>query len=176
MLGLAPGRDGSIRIGPQYSGSLPRVALIFLREFLQSVVGLLVHQVALLDPSFDARSGTHPRETLLALQNLQTLAILHVAHAVVYGGYLVAQRSLRSRDVRYFQHAMTTPVACRQCSHGGHGQTQSNPMEIRSAQQSHDGSLVNHSTIARCHGCYPARGHCGAPSVNMSTVGCIATY
>src|SRR5260370_7450436 len=101
MLSLASRRDVQIRIVSQHARSLHRRVLIFLREFLQTVVGFLVHKVALLDPPFDARSGPHPREALFPLQNLEPLAVLHVAHPLVYPRYLAPPRTRPPPTLRY---------------------------------------------------------------------------
>ena len=82
---------------------------------LAAVVGLLVDQIALLDPAFHAVGGAHPGETLLALQHLHPVAILYRAHAVVDGGYLIAQRGLHGRDIIHFEHAPPFAIATGAC-------------------------------------------------------------
>ena len=65
-----------------------------MRELLQGVVGGFVNQISLLDPALKPARGAHARESLLVLQHFDALAVLHRAHAVVDGGYLIAQRGL----------------------------------------------------------------------------------
>jgi hypothetical protein len=111
MLGLAARSDVQVGLVAQDAGRLHRIAQIILREFLQSVVGLLVDQVPLLDPAFQAAGRAHTRESLLAVDNLDTLSILHVSNAVVDGRNLVPQRGLRRRNIGYFEDAMASMPA-----------------------------------------------------------------
>ena len=99
MLGLAGGGDVQVRLIPQHARRLHRIVQVLLREFLQSIVGLLIHQVALLDPTFDAACRAHPGKALLVLQHLDPLAVLDGSHAVIDGSHPVAQRGLQ-RPIR----------------------------------------------------------------------------
>ena len=101
-----------IRFIPQHTGRLHWIVKVLLREFLQSVVGLLIYQVALLDPTFGAARRAHPGKALLVLQNLHPLAVLHGSHVVIDGSHPVAQRGLSNRYVVDFQHPLA-PAAAR---------------------------------------------------------------
>ncbi len=95
MFGLASGRKMQVGLVAQDAGRLHGIAQVVLRELLQAIVGLLIHQIALLDPALEAARGAHAGEALFVLQHLHTFAVLHRADAVVDGGYLIAQRGLR---------------------------------------------------------------------------------
>jgi hypothetical protein len=65
-----------------------------LRQLLQGVVGSLVDQVALLDPTFDAAFSADAGKALLAFQNLNPLAVLDCTYVVIEISHTVAQRGL----------------------------------------------------------------------------------
>ena len=95
---------------------------MFLGQLLQSVVGFLIDQIALLDPALNAAGGAHAGEAAVAVDDLYALAIFHVADAVVDGGHLVAQTGLRRRHVGDLQCAMASTAtgkhqkrACEGC-------------------------------------------------------------
>src|SRR5579864_7809333 len=106
MFSIASRSDVQVRLVAQHAGRLHGIALMILREFLQAVEGFLIDKIALLDPALNAAARAHARETLLAVDDLHPLAILHVADFVVSSGDLVAKRSLRCRDISYFEHVM----------------------------------------------------------------------
>ena len=106
MIGLAPGTDVQVGVVAQHAGGLHRVALIVLRELLHPVVGLLIYQIALFNPTFDPARGAHPRETLFMIKNFHALPVLDGAILVVDRRDLVAKRGLRCRHISHLQHAM----------------------------------------------------------------------
>src|SRR5215472_11831433 len=107
MFGLAPGSDVQVRFVTEHTWSLQGIVLIVLREFLEGVERLLVNQVALLDPAFEAAGGADTGKAFFAIEDLDSVAILYGAEAVVHGRDLVPQRSLGGRDVRDFEHAVS---------------------------------------------------------------------
>src|SRR5713101_5844130 len=80
-------------------------------EFLKTIIRLLVHKVTLLDPALEAGGGSHAGKTFLALQHLHPLSILNRADAVVDRGDLIAQASLRRRDIIDLQYAVASAIA-----------------------------------------------------------------
>lgn len=91
MLGFAAGRGVKIRVIAQDAGRLHRVGEVLLRELLQSVVGGLVDEVALLDPAFEASGGAHAGEAFFVLKNLHSLSVFHGTDAVEDCRYLIAE-------------------------------------------------------------------------------------
>ena len=116
MLALTAGREVQVRVVAQHPGGLHGIAQVIFRQLLQTIVDLLIHQVALLDPAFDAAPGSHPCKALFVLQHFHSLAVLHGADPVVDGGHLIAQRSLHRRDIVHFQHAVPAAIT------GGEGE------------------------------------------------------
>jgi hypothetical protein len=90
MVGIAARRHMQICIVAQNSRRLYRIILIVFCKFLDAVVGLLIHQIPLLDPAFESTGGAHARETLFAVHHFDALSIFHVADAVINGRHLVA--------------------------------------------------------------------------------------
>ena len=119
MFGFASRREVEIGVIAQNSGSLDGIALVVLRELLQAIVGRLIHQIALLDPTLEAAGGAHAGEALLVLQYFHAFAIFYDPHAVVDGGDLIAQRGLDGRDIVYFEHAVAPAIAGRQRQYDG---------------------------------------------------------
>src|SRR5580693_7486491 len=107
MFGLPAWSHVEIGFIPQNSWGLHGIVLIVSGKFLQGVEGFLIDQEALFDPAFDSAGGAYADETLLALQHLDALSILHVADAIEDGRHLVAQRGLRRRDICHLEHPMT---------------------------------------------------------------------
>ena len=114
-----------VRIVTQHPGRLHRIAQIIFSQLLQAVIGCLIHQVALLDPAFDAARRAHTRKALLMLQHFHALSVLHRAYAIVDGGNLVAQRGLHRRHVVHLQHAVPPPIAGRHPQEKNEGQRES---------------------------------------------------
>lgn len=110
MFGIPAWREVQVRIVTENSRSLHRIVQIILCELLQAIVGSLVDQIALLDPSLDAPGSSDAGETLFAFQHLNPLAILYRADAVVHRGELVAQAGLRRRDVIDLQYSMAPAI------------------------------------------------------------------
>src|ERR1700736_466257 len=106
MFGLAPRTDVQIGVIAQHTGGLHRIVLIILRELLHAVVGLLIYEIALFNPTFDPARRAHPRETLFMIKNFQALSVLDSAILVIDCRNLVAQRGLWCRHISDFQHAM----------------------------------------------------------------------
>src|ERR1700722_184787 len=111
MFGIATRSHVQIGIVAKDSGSLHKIALIIFCEFLQSVEGLLIDQISLLDPALDSTAGPYPREALLMLQTLDAVSVFHLSDAVVNGRNLVAQPRLRCRHVGHLKHAVTSAIA-----------------------------------------------------------------
>ena len=96
MLAVAAGSDVEIGLVAQDPRGLYGIVLIVLGELLQAVEGLLVDQIALLDPTLHAGARANARESLFAIEYLHPLSVLHGANTVVYGCDLVAERCLRA--------------------------------------------------------------------------------
>ena len=74
---------------------------------MNCVVGFLVDKKSLLDPALDAAGRTDASKSLFAVDDLDALPVLDVPYAVVNGRNLVAQGSLRRRNVRNLEYAVT---------------------------------------------------------------------
>ena len=119
MFRVSAGRDVQVGFIPQDSGSLHSIVLVVLREFLQSVEGLLIDEEPLLDPAFDSGGGADASEALLAVQHFDALSIFHVADAIEDGRHLIAQRGLRRGDIGHVQYPMASAPTCRKHEKGG---------------------------------------------------------
>ena len=74
--------------------NLHRSILVLAQEFLETVVDLLAHEMALLNPAFRPAGGAHAHESPLSLEDFDAIAILHDARLVVDSGHAVTQRNL----------------------------------------------------------------------------------
>jgi hypothetical protein len=111
MFGFAAGRNVQVGLIAQDARSLNWIVLVVLTQLLQAVESFLVDQEPLLDPAFDATGGANTGKTPVAIEDLDALAILDVADAVIDGGNLVAQGSLGRRNIGYLEHAVTSAAA-----------------------------------------------------------------
>jgi hypothetical protein len=114
MLGLTAGREVQVGVVAQHAGRLHGIVKVIFRQRLQSIVGFLIDEVALLDPAFNAARGAHPGEAFFVLQHFHALSVLDGADAVVNGCDLIAQRSLYGRDIIHFQYAVPAAIAGRE--------------------------------------------------------------
>ena len=130
MFSLAAGRNMQIGLVPQYARSLHRIVLIVLRQLLQGIVGFLIHQVALLDPSLGASPGAHARKTFFVIEHFDALSVLHRAHAVVDRGDLIAQGGLWCGNVGDLEHAVAVPIARREHQAGSKERNYSQPARL----------------------------------------------
>jgi hypothetical protein len=112
MLSLASRRHVHIDVIAQRTRGLHGIAKIIFSQLLQRIVGLLVDQIAVLDPSLKSAGGTHAGEALLVLQHFNALSILYNAYTVVNGGHLIAQHGLRRGNIIDLKGAVPPAIAC----------------------------------------------------------------
>ena len=99
VFGIALRLQMNIALVVRQRGSLDGIVAALVRQLLKSIVGLLGHQVTLLQPSFGSGGGAHARETTVTSQDLHNFAVLNGSGLVKNGSHLVAQESLRSRNI-----------------------------------------------------------------------------
>ncbi len=112
-----------VRVVTQNSGSLHRIILVVLGKLLQRVEGLLIDQVPLLNPAFDAAGRSDPRKAFFVVQDLDPFAVFDVANAAINCRDLVPQRGLRRGHVGHLEDAVASVAAARK-QQGGHSQRQ----------------------------------------------------
>src|SRR5262249_55681008 len=99
MLGIAARLDVKVGfIAGDRGGFDGRVPLVG-GKFLEGIIDLLAHQIALLDPSLDTARGADAAKTAFAIQHFDTIAVFRRTHLVVNLRQLVAQGDLRGGDV-----------------------------------------------------------------------------
>ncbi len=111
MLRLASGTDMQVSLVAQNSRRLHRRILIVLRKFLKSVEGLLIDKISLLDPALDPAGSANFSKTLLPVDNLEALAVFHIADTVVDRSNLITQCRLRRRNITHLEHMVAIAAA-----------------------------------------------------------------
>src|SRR5262252_7616215 len=99
MIRLAAGLDVQVSIVASAAGGLHGIVLLIFGERLETIKHFLADEITLLDPTLGAIRGAHFDEALLTIENVDTVAVLYGRGLVVDGGYTIAQKCLRSRDV-----------------------------------------------------------------------------
>src|SRR5439155_25083042 len=104
MIGIARWIEMDVGIVSRYPCGLHWRVLFLLSQFLATVIHLLSHQIALLHPAFLPFRVPYSSKTPVAIQHLDALGISYKTCFVVDRGHLVAQDSLRSRNVSDLLH------------------------------------------------------------------------
>jgi hypothetical protein len=98
-------------------GRLDRIVANLFRQLLESVVGLLAHQVTLFQPSFHSGGCAHPGEAPVATEDLYGFPVFYCPSFVVNRSHLVAQESLGSGDIGNLLRTVPPSLTARKQSY-----------------------------------------------------------
>ena len=93
-------------------------------QLLESIVGLLAHQITRFQPSFYSGGSAHAGEASVATEDLYGFPIFYCSSFVVNRSHLVAQESLGSGDIGNLVHTVLAAAAARKQSYDCHEQEQ----------------------------------------------------
>src|SRR2546422_5678647 len=114
MIGIARRIEMDVGIGTCNAGGLHRRILLLLRQFLTTVINVLIDQIALLHPAFCPARGAHSRKAPVAIQYLHPFSISYHTRFVIDRRNLIAQDCLRGGHVSDLLHPTASPTTGQQ--------------------------------------------------------------
>ena len=108
---VATGLDVQVGLVTGGGSAHKRHIFLFLRKFLKTVEDLLINQVSLFHPTFEASARSNARKSLFAIQNFNPVAVSGESNLVEHLRKLIAKYDLRRSYVIHFEHTSVASIA-----------------------------------------------------------------